>query len=105
MLTLRPTGLSPPVLSPPVSWSLRKHRIRTVASVAIEQLSRESCRLCKFGTARRHLFATLRECATAVVESEYGVRTMTRLAIEIVQFFCMSAIVSGIVIAAAKVIG
>jgi hypothetical protein len=40
-----------------------------------------------------------------VVESEYGVRTMTRLAIEIVQFFCMSAIVIGIVIAAAKVIG
>jgi len=30
---------------------------------------------------------------------------MTRLVIDIVQFFCMFAVVSGIVIAAAKVIG
>ena len=36
---------------------------------------------------------------------EYGVRTMTRLVIDILLFSCMFAVVSGIVIAAAKVIG
>ena len=59
----------------------------------------------RIGTARRHLSAKVRECATvAARKGAARGRTMTGLLNDILLFSCIGAFVTGIVLAAASVL-